>query len=145
MEETCEDMLDIRERAWIRYYKSDHEQFGYNLETGGNLSKHLSDQTRKKLSKSTIGENHWNYGGHHSPDTIRKMKEAAKGRHNSVEARRKMSESHGGGKSWHCGKPKSEAVKKKISKKLMGHPVSKETVEKVRATKLKKRLMKGSK
>ena len=54
--------------------------------------KHLSAETRKKMSESKKGENHPFFGKHHSEETIKKMSEATKGKHHSEETRKKMSE-----------------------------------------------------
>lgn len=70
LEEVPEDMLDVRERAWISFYKSIRGAYGYNLETGGNVNKHFSEETRLKLGV------------------------ARKGKHHSVETRAKISESN---------------------------------------------------
>jgi group I intron endonuclease len=104
MEETYEDMLDIRECAWIRYCKSDQEQFGYNLQTGGHFNKRLSDETKRKMSEARSGKNHWLFGKHHSEEHKQKLSKLLKGRPNpqiskalkgrklSEEACKKMSE-----------------------------------------------------
>ena len=42
---------------------------GYNKETGGNLNKHCSEETRKKLSEA-------NKGKHYSEETRKKISEA---------------------------------------------------------------------
>lgn len=66
-----QEELDIREKYWISYYKSNNKQYGYNIECGGkdgrkgtklteehkdkllkaNLGKHRSDDTKLNLSK----------------------------------------------------------------------------------------------
>lgn len=61
-----------------------------------NKGKHLSPETRRRLSEARKGANHPNYGRHLSAETRRKTSEASKGKHRSPEARRKMSESHKG-------------------------------------------------
>lgn len=56
----------------------------------------LNPELRKKMSEARKGANNWNYGKHLSLETRRKLSEAHKGHHYSPEARRKMSESHKG-------------------------------------------------
>ena len=68
--------------------------------------KHLSVETKKKLSECRSGKNHHMYGKHHSEETKRKLSEKAKlrlknpenhpmlGKHHTEEAKRKMSEAH---------------------------------------------------
>lgn len=49
--EECEDeMSDERERHWIRDHRSIEYDFGYNLESGGNATKSLGEETRKRIS-----------------------------------------------------------------------------------------------
>ena len=45
-----ESLLDEKEIYWINHHKSNIEDFGYNLETGGHSRKRLSQETRKKMS-----------------------------------------------------------------------------------------------
>lgn len=48
--------LDERERYYISFYKSDNEDFGYNIEPGGSRDiKTMSEQTRLKISESLKG------------------------------------------------------------------------------------------
>ena len=69
--------LDNKEKYWISYYKSNNTNYGYNLQDGGSngkptqevrdrmsknnpkylLGKHLSKETRKKISNSLKGRN----------------------------------------------------------------------------------------
>lgn len=61
---------------------------GYNLDSGGNANKFVSDETRRKISEAQKQRKPI------SPETRRKMSEAQKGRKLSSEARRKISESN---------------------------------------------------
>ena len=58
-----------------------------------------SEETRRKIGDAQKGENHWNFGKHHSEET-----------------RQKMSEAHKGQVAWNKGKHCSEETKRKISK-----------------------------
>ena len=73
---------------------------------------HLSEETRRKISRSLKGSKHPLYGKHLSEETRRKISESnrgkLKGRHLSEETKRKMSESR-------RGERKSEEWKKRIS------------------------------
>ena len=40
--------LDTKEKCWIRYYKSDFEEYGYNITAGGS-GKIINNETRKRL------------------------------------------------------------------------------------------------
>ena len=46
-----------KERELIAYYKSADRKFGYNIELGGNGVGKMSEETKKKISKSHIGVN----------------------------------------------------------------------------------------
>ena len=61
-----------------------------------NLGKHLSAETRKKMSESHSGEKNQFFGKHFSAEHRHKLSEAHKGKHHSAEACKKMSESHKG-------------------------------------------------
>ena len=60
------------------------------------FGKHLSAETRKKMSEAQNGENNYWFGKHHSEETRKKMSESKKGKPKSAEARKKMSESKNG-------------------------------------------------
>ena len=50
VEECTEDLLDDREKYWIKFYKSNNKKYGYNGDDGGNKKKHLSEETKEKIS-----------------------------------------------------------------------------------------------
>ena len=77
------------------------------------LGKHLSEDTRRKLSEAKNGENNPMFGKHHSAETHQKMSEAHKGKHHSAETRQKLSESH-------KGKSLSVETRKKMSEARKG-------------------------
>lgn len=97
----------------------------YNLANGGeggnggaNKGKHLSEETKRKLSESHKG-NHpseetrrkmseMRKGKKHSEEWARKISEAQKGRKLSEEHRRKLSEAHKGKTPWNKGKKGSQ-------------------------------------
>ena len=75
-----------------------------------------SEETRKKMSESKKGKTTWIKGKHLSDETKNKISKANKGRHHSEEAKRKMSEAQKGIK-----KPKlTEEQKRKLSESLKG-------------------------
>lgn len=120
-----ESELDDLERYYIEYYDAMNPTKGYNKESGGHLNKHLSEETKKKISDSQKGEknhmfgkkgkNNPNYGRTHSEETKKKISDAKKGKNNPMfgkthteEAKKKISKAH-------KGKTHSEEAKKKMS------------------------------
>ena len=67
------------------------------------FGKHRSAETRKKMSEAKRGKNNPFFGKHRSAETHQKMSEAHKGKHHSAETRQKMSESHNGKNYWTKG------------------------------------------
>jgi len=122
-----EALLDSRERSWIQYYKSTDRDYGYNRETGGHLNKHLSDETRRKISEAHKGImpsektrkllSVMRMGKKHSEDTCRRISEAQMGKKLSRETRKRISEAH-------MGKNLSEETRRKISESCKGNPWS---------------------
>lgn len=122
-EKVFDEFLPDLEVAYIANYNTIAPN-GYNLTSGGDKHKKLSDETRLKLSELNKGKKH------------------------SAEHRRKNSESHKGEKNHFFGKTHSEEARQKvsmanksrvhseefcrnISKRLTGRIVSKETRRKV--------------
>jgi hypothetical protein len=73
----CDDCGKIRE-----INKGDYRNFCNKCKNKGekchNYGKHLSEETRRKLSDAQRGEKHHNYGKHLSEETRRKMRDAKK-------------------------------------------------------------------
>lgn len=110
-----EEEMDSLERELIIKYNTTNSNFGYNIEDGGNKNKHLSEETKKKLSDLNKGENNPNYGKPRSEETKRKISETKKGVKRppfSEEWKKHLSES----KKGKPGTPLSEETKDKISK-----------------------------
>lgn len=57
---------------------------GYNKDSGGNLNKHYSEESRKRMSDAQKGENHRLYGKHHQLQTRKKISDALKGENNGM-------------------------------------------------------------
>ena len=105
-----------------------------------NLGKHLSEDTRQKLSESNNGENNPRFGKHHSEETRKKMSESKKGKpswingkHHSEESRKKISESMNGENNPMFGKHHSEETLKMMSETQKGNYFFNNGVKSIRA------------
>lgn len=130
-----ETEIDRMECYWIKKYKTADVNYGYNLDSGGNLNKKHSRETRKKISESNIGKKV-------TKEQRRKMSEAKLGKPGAPrtpEWNRKVSEARKGQSPWTKGKKRLQETKRKISEALKGHTVSEETRLKISETKRKKR------
>ena len=65
--------LQEKEKQWIAELKT--QETGYNIAPGGGFRRNYSpsEETRKKISEHMKGENHFNYGKHLSPETREKI------------------------------------------------------------------------
>lgn len=72
-----EEDVDDLERFYIQKYDSTNREHGYNRDSGGNKYKHVSEETKKKLSEirkyKYSGTNNNFYGKHHSEMTKKKI------------------------------------------------------------------------
>lgn len=117
IEQVCSlENVDEWERFYIQAYNSLAPN-GYNLESGGNKNKIISDETRKKLSEVHKGKVF-------TEETRQKMSEARKGMKLSAKTRRKISEVN-------KGKRLSDETKRKISEAHKGKRLSKEHRQKM--------------
>lgn len=104
LEEVEYDMLDFRECAWIKHYKSNNKKFGYNKMSGGSSSGLHSEETKNKqreIRKKMVSEKPEVRGGHQkgiplSEEHRRILSIAAKKRWASKEEREKQSKRYKG-------------------------------------------------
>lgn len=96
-----ENEMDSLERELIKKYNTTNRKFGYNLEDGGNKNKHLSKETRQKISQSLQGHLV-------STETREKMSKSQLGKHLSEEHKKKIGKGN-------KGKVISKETKEKIS------------------------------
>lgn len=109
--------LNEKEKYYIALYNAVESDGFYNQSPGGVLFgeghiKHHTEETKRKISLKSSGENNGFYGKHHTKETREKMREAWKTRSPvSKETREKLSKVH-------KGKPFSESHKENLSKSL---------------------------
>ena len=83
-ENLSQDEADYWERYYIDFYKSTDNNFGYNLDSGGNKNKIISDETKRKMSENHYdisGENNPMFGKKHKSSSIKKMSDIKKGKY----------------------------------------------------------------
>lgn len=95
---------------------------GFNLTSGGEIAKTVSDETRRKISESLKNP---------PIERRRKYSEIAKNRKFSDSTRRKMSESSRGEKHPNFGKPLPESTRRKIAEAHKGKKLSPEHRQKI--------------
>lgn len=114
---TLEEAEEEERRLITKYNSLSHDN-GYNVENGGNCTKHLSKETKAKISKAKKGKcgetNHWNYGKHLSEETKKKIAKAHTGKKQSEETKRKKSELFSGENNPMYGSKIPKEHKKKL-------------------------------
>lgn len=97
LEECSEDKLDEKEIYYIGQFNTTNGNLGYNKESGGHIGKHMSIESRMKMSdaKSNVfGEKNSFFGKKHTDEAKQKMSEAHKKENLSKETLRKLRENH---------------------------------------------------
>lgn len=56
LEECLPEQLDQREIYWIKELNTRDKRYGYNLDSGGNSNRSISEETKNKHSKNRIGK-----------------------------------------------------------------------------------------
>lgn len=120
-EEACK-----KEKELINYYKTNDEQNGYNMSSGGESGAAGVHPTKETIEKRT----RWTKGHKVSEETRRKMSEAAKGRVFSQETIEKM-------RAAKVGKKWSDETRKKMEKRPR-HKMSDEAKKKLKEAKAEK-------
>ena len=137
---TIEECRQDEERILTEYNVRDCPH-SYNLKNsamGGDKGRKLSDETRKKMSQASKGENNpmygkrgkdspW-YGKHLSEEHKQKIAQASKGRQHTEETRKKLSRAH-------KGKTLSDETRKKMSQASKGKKHTEETRKKLSQSK----------
>lgn len=97
-------------------------EFGYNCTSGGSNGT-PSEETRRRQSEAQSGEKSHKYGKHLSDETKKKISDSHKGRVFSEETRRIMSEAKSGKNHPFYGTHRSEETKKKIREAQKMHKI----------------------
>lgn len=116
---------DIRECYYIRFFNTINK--GYNKDSGGNIGKLLSNNTREKIRIYNTGMNHPNYGKQLKDETKKKISKAKKGILCSETTKQKISNATTGIKKG----PMNENTKRKLSEANRGKKMSEETKSKL--------------
>ena len=94
-ENLTKEEAEQKEIELIAYYKSNQRKYGYNIENGGNCVGKMSEETKRKMSKSHIGKNtgikNGMYGKHPKGEFKKGNIPHNKGKKTSEEERRKRS------------------------------------------------------
>ena len=124
---SSKDELDEKENYWIKFYNCKVPN-GYNLTDGGEgrYGFKVSDETKKKISKSHIGIGK---GIKQSPEMIQKRADAVRGRKNSPETIEKMKQSA-------KGRVISEETKEKMRVSAKARGVAPELIEKLKRSRI---------
>lgn len=104
------EILDEKERLWIKYYNTYENHDDYNLTDGGMSGRKLSEETKNKLSKINTGKKL-------SPETRKKIGQSGRGKKWSEESKKRFSEKIKGKNHHNYGKPPKLETKLKLSKK----------------------------
>lgn len=113
------DEAEQKEIELIKALETNSHKHGYNVENGGNTSS-LSNETKDKLRKSRQEyyktHKHWNAGKHLSAETRAKISEAHKGKKMSDESKAKLSKRFSGSNNPMYNVKMTEDHKTKIQK-----------------------------
>ena len=69
---SADAILIEKERFYINLFRTDSSEFGYNLTKGGDgvVGIKFTEETRKQMSKSHLGEKHWNFRNFNNSTSI---------------------------------------------------------------------------
>lgn len=139
--------LDLREMYWIRFFDAVANKKYYNRSYGGENEGWfgvnqaikekggLSEETKRKMSKSRMGEKHPMYGKHHSEKSKEKMRKIKKGKKTSKETRKKQSDALKGEKAYWFGKHLTEETKRKLSEVRKGKNINRRWINNTQTNK----------
>ena len=122
--DTAEELSE-KEAYWIDYYQSfTDKNKGYNSTSGGEVSKKMSEDVRRKISDG-------NKGKVLSEEAREKISKALTGRIVSEETKKKRSIALMGENNPMYGKKLTDEQKKKIGQASLGHKLTQEAKDKI--------------
>lgn len=141
------EMALIMEGSLIEKYDTTNPKCGYNIMTGGTVSKHskesieklrklhlgkkMSEETKEKIRAKTSGENGYWYGKIRPLETRIKISKAKFGKKVPDEVKKKISNTLKGDGSYWYGKHLSDEHKQKLREKNLGKTIPQDVREKI--------------
>lgn len=93
LENCSKKQLNNNEQWWIKYFKSNLKENGYNNTSGGDSNYIFSEESRKKMSYAQKGEKHSMWGKRHTEESRKKMSESRTGEKNHMFGKKHSTES----------------------------------------------------
>ena len=111
-ENLTKEEAESKEIKLIKKYKSNFNEFGYNIENGGSsIGKH-SEETKKKISEKQIGNKNHNFGKKHTEKKKKYMSKRMEKENNSFYGKTHTKEVREKLRKAHLGKPNISRSKK---------------------------------
>lgn len=119
--EECDSIEEayIKEKYYIKLFKSNQEEFGYNMTTGGSKGTKLNETSKKRISQSKIGDKNPMKNHIFSEEHREKLSKTLKGRKKSKEWVEKIMKNNN--HKTMLGKKHSKETKAKMSLKQLGN------------------------
>lgn len=114
-----QDEANYWEQYYIKQYNSINREYGYNLTSGGNNFKIVSEETRKKMSDSQKGTNNSMYGHIYTKEERERFSQVQLERYKNPEERIKT----GIAMQEYYKKPGAKEKQKQIVRKALGKSV----------------------
>lgn len=124
LEECDYEDLDFYEINYIWMWNLMNPHFGYNHESGGNLNKTFSEESKQKMSEAHKGKAHLEETKKKISNGVKDAWSNPNSKYYSVETKKRKSENNA---CYWKGKTHSEETKKKMSKSHTGKVLSNKT------------------
>lgn len=120
---TSDEAYNI-EKILIDKLQTQDKDFGYNIVEGGRVHKQ-TEETRRKISETHMGEKNPMYGRKHTEEEKRHLREISSGKNNPTYGRRHTPEELRKMRESQLGKKLTDEQKAKISQSLKGKTLGK--------------------